>query len=94
MKDYYLLTKEQILAEFGVTLQGHTKERAQTILKEKGENVIHEGKKKSIRRAKKHRANDLKIPQALSSLHSLLCAFGTDFGCNFDLYSDPHWKCN
>lgn len=47
MKDYYLLTKEQILAEFGVTMQGHSKERAQTILKEKGENVIHEGKKRS-----------------------------------------------
>ena len=47
MKNYYLFTKEQVLDEFGVTLQGHSKERAQTILKEKGANAIQEGKKKS-----------------------------------------------
>lgn len=47
MKNYYLLAKEQVLKEFGVTLQGHTKERAETIIKEKGENIIQEGKRKS-----------------------------------------------
>ncbi len=47
MKDYYLLTKERILEEFGVTLLGHTKERAESILQEKGANVLKEGKRKS-----------------------------------------------
>lgn len=47
MKNYYLLTKEKILEEFDVTLQGHSKEKAEILLKEKGENVLHEGKKKS-----------------------------------------------
>ncbi len=47
MKSYYLLTKEKVLEEFGVNLQGHTKERAENILKEKGKNVIEEGKRKS-----------------------------------------------
>lgn len=47
MKSYYLLTKENVLEEFGVTPQGHSKERAEILLKEKGENVIQEGKRKS-----------------------------------------------
>ncbi len=47
MKNYYLLTKEKILEEFDVTLQGHSKAKAEILLKEKGENVLHEGKKKS-----------------------------------------------
>ena len=47
MKNYYLLTKEKVLEELGATLQGHTKERAEEILKEKGENVLKEGKRKS-----------------------------------------------
>lgn len=47
MKDYYLLSKEQVLEELGVTAQGHSKERAEALLKEKGENVLQEGKKKS-----------------------------------------------
>ena len=47
MKNYYLLTKEKVLEELGATLQGHTKERAEEILQEKGENVLKEGKRKS-----------------------------------------------
>ncbi|MBQ8637167.1 MAG: cation-translocating P-type ATPase [Clostridia bacterium] len=47
MKDYYLLTKERVLDEFATTLQGHTTERAESILQEKGANVLKEGKRKS-----------------------------------------------
>jgi len=47
MKNYYLLTKEEILNEFDVTLQGHSKEKAEEILCEVGENILKEGKKKS-----------------------------------------------
>jgi len=47
MKNYYLLTKEQIMNEMGVTPEGHSKERAEAILKEKGENVLQEEKRKS-----------------------------------------------
>ena len=47
MKNYYLLAKNEILEKFGVTLQGHSKEKAEQLLQEKGENVIREGKRKS-----------------------------------------------
>lgn len=47
MKDYYLLPKEQILDEFGVGMQGYSKEKAEAVLKEKGENVLEEAKRKS-----------------------------------------------
>lgn len=47
MKDYYLLTKERILDEFATSLRGHTTERAESILQEKGANVLKEGKRKS-----------------------------------------------
>ena len=47
MKNHYLLTREQCLEEFDVTLQGHTKEKAEEILCEVGENVLKEGKRKS-----------------------------------------------
>ena len=47
MKSYYLLTKKKVLEEFGVNPGGHSKERAEALLKEKGENVIQEGKRKS-----------------------------------------------
>lgn len=47
MKDYYLLTKEQVLEQFDVTLQGHSKENAERILQEKGPNMLQEGKRKS-----------------------------------------------
>ena len=47
MKDYYLLPKEQILEQLNVTMQGHSKEKAEKILQEKGENVLQEGKRKS-----------------------------------------------
>ncbi len=47
MKDFYLRKKEDILSQFQVTLQGHSKERAAQILEEKGANVLQEGKRKS-----------------------------------------------
>lgn len=47
MKEFYLLTKEQVLKQFEVTVQGHSTERAALLLQEKGANVIQEGKKKS-----------------------------------------------
>ena len=47
MKDYYLLPKEQVLEQFNVTMQGHSKEMAQQLLAEKGENVLQEGKRKN-----------------------------------------------
>ena len=47
MKNYYLLEKNEVLEKFGVTLQGHSKEKAEQLLQEKGENVIREGKRKS-----------------------------------------------
>ena len=47
MKNYYLLAKEKILEEFGITELGHSKESAEAMLKEKGENVLREGKRKS-----------------------------------------------
>lgn len=50
MKDYYLLTKEQVLENFGVTHNGYSKERAEKFLQEKGANVISEGKRKSTLR--------------------------------------------
>jgi len=47
MKNYYLLTKDEVLNEFETTAQGHSKEKAEILLKENGENVLQEGKKKS-----------------------------------------------
>ncbi len=47
MKDYYLLSKDQVLEQLGVTTQGHSKERAAALLEEKGPNVLQEGKRKS-----------------------------------------------
>lgn len=47
MKDYYLWSRKQVLEEFGVTQQGHSKERAAQILQEKGPNVLQEEKRKS-----------------------------------------------
>lgn len=48
MKDFYLLTKEEVLNHFDVTTQGHSKEKSAGLLEEKGPNVLQEGKRKSI----------------------------------------------
>ena len=47
MKDYYLLTKEQVLEKLDVSTQGHSHEKAQQLLQEKGPNMLQEGKRKS-----------------------------------------------
>ncbi len=47
MKNHYLMTKEKVLEELGTTLQGHSKEKAEMLLHEKGENVLKEGRRKS-----------------------------------------------
>lgn len=47
MKEFYLLSKEQVLKQLGASMQGHSKERAESLLKEHGENALQEGKRKS-----------------------------------------------
>ncbi|MBE7055948.1 MAG: cation-translocating P-type ATPase [Ruminococcaceae bacterium] len=47
MKEYYMISKEEILKEFDVTTQGYSKEKAESVLREKGPNLLQEGKKKS-----------------------------------------------
>lgn len=47
MKDYYLLSKEEVLENLETTMQGHSTEHAERLLQEKGANVLQEGKKKS-----------------------------------------------
>jgi len=47
MSDYYLLSKERLLDQFSTSMQGYSKEHAEALLKEHGENVLQEGKRKS-----------------------------------------------
>jgi len=47
MKGYWNLSTEELQQEFGVTKEGLTNEQAEVIRKEKGENVLQEGKRKS-----------------------------------------------
>ena len=48
MKEWYQLTKEEALSRLGVTDQGLTSSQADKIRSEKGENVLAEGKRKSL----------------------------------------------
>ena len=48
MKEWYQLTKEEALSRLGVTDQGLTSSLADKIRSEKGENVLAEGKRKSL----------------------------------------------
>ena len=48
MKTYWECPKDELLTQFSVTEQGLSKERAEKILREKGENVLQEEKKKSL----------------------------------------------
>lgn len=48
MKEWYQLTKEELLGEFHVTDRGLDSEEAGKRLEEKGRNVLEEGKRKSI----------------------------------------------
>ena len=47
MNNFYLLEKEAVLNHFEVTTQGHSKEKAASLLEEKGPNVLQESKRKS-----------------------------------------------
>lgn len=47
MKDYYLLSRRQVLEQLDASMQGHSKEKAETLLREYGENALQEGKRKS-----------------------------------------------
>ncbi len=47
MKEYYLWNKEQVLEQLGALPQGHSNEKAETLIKEHGPNVLQEGKRKS-----------------------------------------------
>ncbi len=47
MKDYYLQSKDQIMKEFDASMDGHSSQKADAILQEKGPNMLQEGKKKS-----------------------------------------------
>lgn len=47
MRNYYLMSKEQVLEQIQVTLQGYTQENAKHLLEEYGPNQLEEGKRKS-----------------------------------------------
>lgn len=47
MKESYLKSKEELLREYQVTMQGHSTQQAETILQEAGPNELQEGKRKS-----------------------------------------------
>lgn len=47
MKDNYLKTKEELLKEFDSSMEGLSGQKAEAVLKEKGPNMLQEGKKKS-----------------------------------------------
>lgn len=50
MKEAYLMTREEFCTNVGERVEGLTKEKALKILKDRGENVLLEGKKKSAGR--------------------------------------------
>ena len=47
MKDFYLMSKEQVMKRFDVTMEGHTEEQAKELLEKYGLNQLKEGKRKS-----------------------------------------------
>lgn len=47
MKEFYLMSKEEILKQLGVTAKGHSKQTAQDLLEKHGPNQLQEGKRKS-----------------------------------------------
>jgi len=48
MKKYWQLSEAELLKEFEVTRNGHSKEQAAKLQEEKGYNVLQEGRKKSV----------------------------------------------
>ena len=48
LKDWYQKDEQEILKELNVTKEGLTAGQAEQLLLEKGENVLKEGKKKSV----------------------------------------------
>lgn len=47
MKEFYLMSKEEVLEELNVTMQGYTQKRAEEQLEKHGPNQLQEGKRKS-----------------------------------------------
>ena len=47
MKEFYLMAKEEIWKQLGVTEKGHTEEKAKALLEQHGPNQLQEGKRKS-----------------------------------------------
>ncbi len=47
MKDYYLLGKDEVLSKLNATLNGHSNEKAASLLLENGPNQLTEGKRKT-----------------------------------------------
>ena len=48
MKLWYQMSKDEVLKELSVTSEGHTSEKARELLEKNGENVLKEGKKKTV----------------------------------------------
>ena len=50
MEPWYMIPKEEILSRLKSDKNGLSKQQAEALLKEKGENALQEGKRKSILR--------------------------------------------
>lgn len=48
MKPWYQMSKDEVMGKLGVTSEGLSKEKAQELLEKNGENVLKEGKKKTV----------------------------------------------
>ena len=48
MKQWYQMSKDEVLNSLGVTTDGLTSEKANELLEKNGKNVLQEGKKKSV----------------------------------------------
>ena len=48
MKAWYQQTQQEVLRNLQVSEEGHTSEEAARLLEEKGENVLQEGRKKTV----------------------------------------------
>ena len=48
MKQFYQMSKDEVLNSLGVTTDGISSEKAKELLEKNGKNVLQEGKKKSV----------------------------------------------